>query len=119
MAQTIQLRRSAVQGVSSTTAQLQLGELAINTYDGKVYIKKNDGTDSIVQLNPLSNLYFTTDRVQAVVTKSYVEGLTIDYSSIANPPDSLQDFINDMWEVTSTVPTDGTGKPAGYVWYIV
>jgi hypothetical protein len=127
MAQTIQLRRSAVQGVSPTTAQLQLGELAINTYDGKVYIKKNNGTESIVQLNPLStsdlsegsNLYFTTGRVQAVVTKSYVEGLTIDYSSIANPPDSLQDFINDMWEVTSTVPTDGTGKPAGYVWYIV
>lgn len=66
-----------------------------------------------------SNLYFTTSRVQAVVTKSYVESLAIDHSSIANSPDSLQDFTNDMWEVTSIVPTDGTGKPAGYVWYIV
>lgn len=32
---------------------------------------------------------------------------------------SLTDFTNDISEVTSTVPTSGTGKPAGYVWYIV
>ena len=28
-------------------------------------------------------------------------------------------FTNDMWEVTSTTPTSGSGKPSGYVWYIV
>ncbi len=32
---------------------------------------------------------------------------------------SLTDFTNDISEVTSTVPTSGAGKPAGYVWYIV
>lgn len=50
MANTIQLRRSAVQGAVPTTAQLQLGELAINTYDGKLYLKKNNGTESIVEI---------------------------------------------------------------------
>ena len=32
---------------------------------------------------------------------------------------NLTDFTNDISEVTSTVPTSGSGKPAGYVWYIV
>jgi len=50
MANTIRLRRSAVQGAQPTTAQLALGEVAINTYDGKMYIKKDDGTESIVEI---------------------------------------------------------------------
>lgn len=50
MAQTIKLRRSAQQGAVPTTAQLDLGEVAINTYDGKLFIKKNNGTESIVEI---------------------------------------------------------------------
>lgn len=50
MAQTIKLKRSAIQGNIPLTTQLELGEMAINTFDGKVYIKKNDGTESIVEI---------------------------------------------------------------------
>ena len=51
MAQTIKLRRSATAGATPTTSQLELGEVAINTYDGKMYIKKSvGGTESIVEL---------------------------------------------------------------------
>ena len=51
MAQTIKLRRSATAGAAPTTSQLELGEVAINTYDGKMYIKKSvGGTDSIVEI---------------------------------------------------------------------
>lgn len=86
MAQTIKLKRSSQGGAEPTPAQLDLGELAINTNDGKIYLKKNvAGTEDIVKVNP----------------------------------DDLSEFNNDMWEVTTTVPTDGSGKPTGYVWYIV
>ena len=47
MAQTIKLRRSSTEGKVPTTAQLALGELAINTYDGRVFFEKNDGSASI------------------------------------------------------------------------
>ena len=50
MANTIKLRRSATSGATPTTTQLALGEVAINTYDGKVFIKKDDGTESIVEV---------------------------------------------------------------------
>lgn len=50
MAQTIQLKRSASSGAEPGTSDLALGEVAINTYDGKMFIKKNDGSDSIVEI---------------------------------------------------------------------
>lgn len=50
MANTIKLRRSAVSGAVPTTSQLALGEVAINTFDGKLFIKKDDGTASIVEI---------------------------------------------------------------------
>lgn len=46
----IKIKRSAVAGKVPTTGDLQLGELAINTYDGKVFTKKDDGTPSIVEI---------------------------------------------------------------------
>lgn len=51
MASTIKLKRSAVAGKAPTTSDLALGELALNTYDGKLYTKKDNGTESIVELS--------------------------------------------------------------------
>jgi hypothetical protein len=50
MANTIKLKRSAVAAKVPTTSDLDLGELALNTYDGKLYTKKDDGTASIVEI---------------------------------------------------------------------
>jgi len=51
MANTIKLRRSATQGAVPTTSQLALGELAMNTYDGKLFVKTNQsGTEAIVEI---------------------------------------------------------------------
>ena len=50
MSEKIQLRRSSVADRVPTTAQLDLGEIGINTHDGKVYIKKDNGTASIVEV---------------------------------------------------------------------
>ena len=49
MAQTIKLRRSAVAGNKPTTAQIDLGELAINTYDGKIYFEKSGSDGDTIQ----------------------------------------------------------------------
>ena len=51
MTQTVQLKRSATAGAIPSTSDLELGELALNTYDGKAYIKKSvGGTESIVEV---------------------------------------------------------------------
>jgi len=50
MSNTIRIKRSAVAGKVPTTGDLQLGELAINTFDGKLYTKKDNGAASIVEI---------------------------------------------------------------------
>ena len=50
MANIVKLKRSATASAVPTTAQLQLGELAMNTFDGKLFLKKNNGTESIVEI---------------------------------------------------------------------
>ena len=47
---TIKLKRSAIQGKIPTTVDLDLGEIALNTYDGKAYMKKNDGSEAVVEI---------------------------------------------------------------------
>lgn len=46
----VKMKRSAVAGKVPTTAQLELGELAVNTYDGRLFLKKDDGTEAIVEI---------------------------------------------------------------------
>jgi hypothetical protein len=50
MSTNITLKRSAISGKIPATTDLNLGELAINTYDGKLFMKKNDGSESIVDI---------------------------------------------------------------------
>ena len=97
MANTIILKRSATPSKVPTTAQLALGEVAINTFDGRMFIKKDDGTPSVVEIggvtsvngktgdavlsttdvNEGSNQYFTTARARASVSA----GAGISYNS--------------------------------------
>ena len=62
MANTVRLKRSAVQGKAPVVGDLALGELAVNTFDGKLYTKKNDGSDSIVEIGAQSDI-LTTKKV--------------------------------------------------------
>ena len=50
MSTTLRLKRSSQTGNAPETNQLDLGELAINTHDGRIYLKKNDGSESIVMI---------------------------------------------------------------------
>jgi len=47
MAQIVKLKRTSVSGKVPSTSNLQLGELAVNTYDGRVFLEKDSGTPSI------------------------------------------------------------------------
>ena len=47
MAQNIQLKRSTLSGKVPDTGSLTLGELAINTYDGKIFFKKSGSIESV------------------------------------------------------------------------
>ena len=92
MAQTIKLKRSAQSGASGipSTSDLALGEVAINTYHGKMYIKKDDGTESIVEVGstgsflPLSGGSLTGNLALGTNSLS-ANSITLNASGSSNP----------------------------------
>lgn len=49
-------KKSNVQGRKPTTSDLDLGQIGINTYDGKLFTKRDNGTASIIEVD-ISGLY--------------------------------------------------------------
>ena len=60
MAQVVRLKRTSVEGRKPTTSNLELGELAINTHDGKIYFEKDSGTPSIREIATEDTYHFYT-----------------------------------------------------------
>jgi len=80
MSTLIKLKRSAVAGRIPTTSNLELGELAINTADGKIYIKQDvGGVESIVEFsadpNDLLTLIKTVDGAGSGLDADLLDGI--------------------------------------------
>lgn len=78
MAQNILQRRSAIQGKTPTTSSLQVGEIAINTYDGKAYIHKSGSAQSIESIVITNST--TTGSITLTGTGSFGEA-NIDFDA--------------------------------------
>tara|TARA_R110001606_G_scaffold132497_3_gene268464 strand:+ start:3204 stop:5264 length:2061 start_codon:yes stop_codon:yes gene_type:complete len=102
---TIKLRRSSVAGRIPTIAQLDLGEIAINTADGKLYFKKYDAvanTESIVDvsadLDPSAILALikTVDGAGSGLDADLLDGESgdyyLDYNNFTNVPPATLDL---------------------------
>ena len=85
MAQVVKLKRTAVQGKVPTTSSLELGELAINTYDGRIFFEKDNGTPSIQSVVVTDAVITGSINLTGAVTASYFKG---DGSQITNLPAS-------------------------------
>ena len=93
MAQTIKLRRSSTEGKVPTTSQLALGELAINTYDGRIFFEKNDGSAAIQHIVTTDSI--TTGSV-SIVGQLSVDDITINGSTISDGGDLTLDANGDI-----------------------
>ena len=108
MSTTIKLRRSATPGNIPSTSQLQLGELAINTNDGKIYFKKYDvaaNTETIIDIS--SNLdatailaeLITVDGAGSNLDADFLDGESgayyLDYNNFTNVPPATLDLTLD------------------------
>ena len=74
MAQTVKLKRSSVASKVPTASDLELGELAMNTVDGKVYFEKNDGSPSVQTILTTDSQTTGAIDLTGAVTASYFKG---------------------------------------------
>ena len=107
-------KRSAVPGKVPTTAQIDLGELAINTRDGKLYLKRDNGngTFTIVELGTVRSVAGKTGAV--TLTSQDVDLGNVDNTADAAKPvsNAVQTALNAKVSVNRQVGT-GTGLTGG------
>jgi len=100
MATNIVLKRSASADAAPTTSDLELGELALNTYDGKIYMKKTvGGSSSIVNLSgtvaPTSSAFsHTTYKFVASGSTTTFTGSDANSTTLAYTAGQIQVFLN-------------------------
>lgn len=125
MANEIIVKRSAVAGKVPTTTDLALGEIAVNTYDGKMYIKKDDGTASVIQVGGAGGGDVSSSSTSAVdnaitrfdgTTGKLIQNSTVTLDDTGN----IVNTNSVQFDITPTVPTatgamywdEGNGTPS-------
>lgn len=138
MSQIVKLRRSSVSGQKPTNSNLQLGELALNTTDGKVYMAKSGSlgpsVEELISTNTVNtgSIYLTGDITGSIFTGSFkgdgsqlynipasgiTGGISTDrifsgsVSAIISPDKGL--VINTNTTITGSLFTSGSNKLIG------
>ncbi len=105
MANLIKLRRSAVANQIPTTSQLTLGELALNTYDGKLFTKRDqNGSASIVELSGGSG-----GGGGGVIAES-LQTISADHTIAANSVGASFSDVEIASGATVTIPSTSTWR---------
>lgn len=92
MGEVILLKRSAVPAKTPSTGDLNLGEMAINTYDGDLFIKKDNGTASIIKF--VNYQHVSTDSTFASNSSTLVPSQSAVKTAIDNKQDVLVSGTN-------------------------
>ena len=125
MTNIVQLKRSSVAGRVPDIADLAPGELAINTHDGRLYLKKDDGAASIVDVtgaNATGSIGFLIDAGGVPVTPGLKGTLAVPFgckiTSWTLMADATGSVTLDLWKsnFASYPPTaaqsiTGSAKP--------
>lgn len=113
MADDIQLKRSNVPGLAPAAAELLDGELAFNSYDGKLYAKSASGVVSVI--NPSASLVqvvsgsdnVTVETTSGVATVS-VEAPPVAWADIIGRPTKVSELENDSGFVNALGAADAS-----------
>ena len=115
MATNIVLKRSSTSGAVPSVSDLALGEIALNTYDGKMYTKKTvSGTSSIVEFftssaATSSAFDYIVYKYVATANQTTFSGNDANSVSLAYATGTLQVFLNGiLLDPTDYTASNGT-----------
>ena len=125
MATVIQFKRSSTQNDTPATSDLALGELAVNTYHGRVYTEKNDGSAAIVEVGSVpasltindAITFPTSDGSSGQVLKTDGSG-TLSFGTVSSGSGSTEDVfktisVSGQSDVVADSDTDTLTLAAG------
>ena len=105
-------KKTAVSGRLPTTSQLDLGEIGINTYDGTLHIKKDDGTASIITIGQISTIDDIGDVDLTGIQNNYILKWDSANSKFVAAVDATGTTINSLGDIgdvdlITNSPSDG------------
>lgn len=113
MANIVKIKRSSVEGKNPATSDLQLGELALNTYDGNLFFKKSpNNVDSLITVATVDGTQTLTNKT---LTSPTINNGTMSLSSgvlkipTASTPSQTEEG-SIVWGSGNGVLTIGTGS---------
>ena len=100
MAQTIKIKQSSEIGKIPATTDLSLGELGVNTHDGKLFLKKNNGVESIVEVGLNRHSYASCTNGIAQTFSNIQMVIAFDNASTQSP--IFMDLANNKFILAKT-----------------
>ena len=104
----IKIKRTAVAGKVPTTSQLDLGELAINTTDGKLFLKKSyNSVETIIDVGSATTLAGNNGEFQFNDNGSYGASPNLSWDGVNVTATDLK--------LVGTLTANGSTGASGYV----
>jgi hypothetical protein len=113
MASIVQLKRSALTGKVPGTGSLNLGELALNTYDGKIFFRRSGSTDTIQEVVTTNVLNTGSVTITGTLTAGSIVGSISASNGVVSGSSQIIGILSSLNSYTASYATTGSNQFTG------
>jgi hypothetical protein len=113
MASIVQLKRSALTGKVPGTGSLNLGELALNTYDGKIFFRRSGSTDTIQEVVTTNVLNTGSVTITGTLTAGSIVGSISASNGVVSGSSQVIGILSSLNSYTASYATTGSNQFTG------
>jgi len=103
MSSIVQLKRSALSGKVPGTGSLNLGELALNTYDGKIFFRRSGSTDTIQEVVTTNVLNTGSVTITGTLTAGSIVGSITASNGVVSGSSQIIGILSSLNSYTSSI----------------
>ena len=113
MSQIVQLKRSALSGKVPGTGSLNLGELALNTYDGKIFFRRSGSTDTIQEVLTTNTTNTGSVTLTGTLTAQSIVGSISASNGVVSGSSQIIGILSSLNSYTASYATTGSNQFTG------
>lgn len=103
MASIVQLKRSALSGKVPGTGSLNLGELALNTYDGKIFFRRSGSTDTVQEVITTNTINTGSVTITGTLTVGSIVGAISASNGIISGSSQIISILSSLNSHTASI----------------
>ena len=110
MSSIVQLKRSALSGKVPGTGSLNLGELALNTYDGKIFFRRSGSTDTIQEVVTTNVVNTGSVTITGTLTAGSIVGSISASNGVVSGSSQIIGILSSLNSYTASYATTGSNQ---------